>query len=86
MTQNSSMVELAVANLLGIFNERDRSKRFKALEDAYEPSVVLFDPNDIKTGYEAITAFVSQLLNGNSSWTFRHPGKAWINHDLVTME
>ena len=86
MPTQQKMIDLAIANLMGVFNERDQTKRLEAMQSSYEPSVILYDPNDALEGFSAISGFVDKLLDASPEWSFGHTGTAWINHDLVTME
>jgi hypothetical protein len=77
---------LAKQNLLGIFGERDPSKRLAQMQKTYATNITFYDPDKIVNGYVAVDDMISQLLENNPEWTFRPFGNVWVNCDLVMME
>jgi hypothetical protein len=51
------------ANLLRVFGERDRARRRAAIAELYLPNAVLYEPDTVATGHEAIDQAVETLLN-----------------------
>lgn len=78
--------QLANQNLLGIFDERDPSKRLTQMQKTYATYITFYDPDKALSGFDAINDFVSQLLESNPEWNFHPIGNVWINCDLVTLE
>jgi hypothetical protein len=78
--------QLAKQNLLGIFGERDPSKRLAQMQKTYAANITFYDPDKIVNGHVAVDEMISQLLEGNPGWTFRPFGNVWVNCDLVMME
>jgi hypothetical protein len=78
--------QLAIQNLLGIFGERDPSKRLAQMQKTYAAKITFYDPDKIVNGHAAVDEMISQLLESNPGWTFRPFGNVWVNCDLVMME
>lgn len=77
---------LAKQNLLGIFGERDATKRLAQMKATYAPNITFYEPDKTVIGYDAVDKIVSQLLESNPLWAFRTAGQLWVNHDLITLE
>lgn len=54
--------QLLRANLLRVFGERDRARRRAAIAELYLPDAVLYEPDAVATGHEAIDQAVETLL------------------------
>lgn len=78
--------QLANQNLLGIFNERDTTKRLAQMQATYDKNIAFYDPDKLIKGFDVINDFISQLLDSNPEWTFRPRGNVWVNCDLVMLE
>jgi hypothetical protein len=78
--------QLANQNLLGIFNERDSTKRLTQMQATYDKDIAFYDPDKLIKGFDIINDFISQLLDGNPEWTFRPRGNVWVNCDLLMLE
>lgn len=78
--------QLAQQNLLGIFNERDSTKRLTQMQATYDESIAFYDPDKLIKGFDTINEFISQLLDGNPDRTFQPRGNVWVNADLVMLE
>lgn len=61
---SSDYNEVMQANLRRVFGERDASKRLEAIRDIYVPDAILYEPDAIATGHEAIAHAVGALLSG----------------------
>ncbi|KAM0719603.1 hypothetical protein Q7P37_003733 [Cladosporium fusiforme] len=77
---------LAKQNLLGIFNERDATKRLQQMKETYDPNITFSEPSDVVSGFEAVDVIITKLLESNPEYSFRPVGKVWVNHEMVTME
>ena len=80
---SDSIEHLMHANLLEVFNERDRGKRRAAIDRTYSEDVVFSDPEDLLVGHDAIDAKVQQLLDGAPAFVFAPDGPVYRNHDLA---
>jgi hypothetical protein len=80
----ATAVALAKANLLSIFNERDADKRKKAMQEAYEPDVILYEQEMAITGHDAISDVADSLLAEHPDWSFEPASKVFTNHDVVS--
>lgn len=78
--------QLAQQNLLGIFNERNSTKRLSQMQATYDENIAFYDPDKLIKGFDVINDFVSQLLDGNPEWSFRPRGNIWVNAELVMLE
>jgi hypothetical protein len=78
--------QLARENLLGIFGERDMTKRLVQMQATYDENIAFHDPDKLIKGFDAINDFISQLLDSNPEWTFRPRGNVWVNCDLIMLE
>ncbi|WP_305782533.1 nuclear transport factor 2 family protein [Symbioplanes lichenis] len=79
------LTDLAYANLLGVFNERDDAARAKAAEQTYAEDVVFHDPDSTVTGRAAVDAKAKALLESSPGFAFRPAGPVRISHDLVML-
>ena len=86
---NASVVDfngLLQANLVRVFGERDAEKRKAAIRDLYAPDAVLYEPDDIATGHDAIAQAVTALLASlPASFVFTAIGPAVGHHGLARL-
>jgi hypothetical protein len=54
--------QLLLANVARVFGERDRARRRAAIAELYVPDAVLYEPDTVATGHEAIDQAVETLL------------------------
>ena len=74
---------LLQANLKRVFGERDAGKRMAAIRELYAPDAVLYEPDDIATGHEAIAHAVDALLTSlPPSFVFTAIGPAVGHHGV----
>lgn len=78
--------QLARENLLGIFGERDMTKRLVQMQATYDENIAFYDPSKLIKGFDIINDFISQLLDSNPEWNFRPRGNVWVNCDLIMLE
>jgi hypothetical protein len=50
------------ANIVRVFNERDPGRRHIALSELYSQDAILYDPETVATGWDAISRAVEELL------------------------
>ena len=79
-------ISLAKRNLLNIFGERDPQKRLAAMHETYASDITFYEPDNIVTGFDAISDLVESLLSKAPDWVFKPADKIWVNHDMVTLE
>src|SRR6266446_2749761 len=53
---------LMQANIVRVFNERDPDRRRIALSELYSKDAILYDPETVATGWDAISQAVKDLL------------------------
>jgi hypothetical protein len=74
------------ANLKRVFGERDASLRIAAIRDLYSPDAVLYEPDSIKAGYDAISQAVDELLASlPPTFVFSPIGPAIGHHGLARL-
>jgi len=74
---------LMQANLVRVFGERDADRRRAALRELYAEDAVLYEPQAVASGWEAISAAVGSLLDGMPpGFTFSPAGQA-VGHNGV---
>ena len=74
---------LLQANLKRVFGERDAEKRKAVIRELYAPDAVLYEPDDIATGHEAIAHAVDALLTSlPPSFVFTAIGPAVGHHGV----
>lgn len=70
-------------HLAEVFSEVDDTKRVTALRELYTEDAVLYEPTNIVSGIEAISATVSALLkNFPPQFRFIASGPALIHHGM----
>jgi hypothetical protein len=77
-----TIAELMEANLLGVFGERDDSKREAKAVEIYSEDVTFADPEGVATGREALTAKAKELLDGAPGFVFSTDGPVLQTQDL----
>jgi hypothetical protein len=86
---NASVVDvngLLQANLVRVFGERDTGKRNAAIRELYALDAVLYEPDDIATGHDAIAHAVDALLTSlPPSFVFTAIGPAVGHHGLARL-
>lgn len=86
---NASVVDfngLLQANLVRVFGERDARKRVAAIRELYAADAVLYEPDDIATGHDAIAHAVDALLTSlPPSFVFTAIGSAVGHHGLARL-
>ncbi|MCW0216432.1 MAG: nuclear transport factor 2 family protein [Pseudonocardia sp.] len=78
----STISDLMKANLLDVFDERDRDRRRAAIARTYAEDVVFYDPDGVLTGRAALEEKVQQLLDGAPGFVFRPGGPLHESHDM----
>ncbi|HEV7326546.1 MAG TPA: nuclear transport factor 2 family protein [Bosea sp. (in: a-proteobacteria)] len=74
------------ANLKRVFGERDASLRAAAIRELYAPDAVLYEPDSIATGHDAIARAVEKLLASlPPAFVFSPIGPAVGHHGLARL-
>lgn len=74
------------ANLKRVFSERDASLRLAAIRSLYSPDAVLYEPDSIKAGHDAISQAVDELLASlPPAFVFSPMGPAVGHHGLARL-
>jgi hypothetical protein len=59
---DATVTQIIEANLNEVWNERDDARRLAALRRLYHPDAVLYEPENVVTGHEAISRTVAAVL------------------------
>ena len=77
---------LLQANLKRVFGERHAAKRHAAIRELYAPNAVLYEPDDVATGHDAIAQAVDALLASlPPTFVFTSIGPAVGHHGLARL-
>lgn len=79
----ATVEELMRQNLLGVFNERDASRREAAAAATYREDVVFHDPEGSVTGRAAVVAKAQALLDGAPGFVFAPRGPLYTSAGSV---
>ncbi len=85
MTGTTSTVhDLMLRNLFGVFGERDATARAAAIAEVYAPDAVLYLGADVVRGTDALGEHVQTLLDGAPGFVFQTLGEAEVDGRLGT--
>jgi hypothetical protein len=82
----TSIDALMRANVLAVFNERDRDARREAIARIYAADVVFSDSDGVIRGHAAIDEKVQGLLDSTPGFVFRPVGAAREANDLGMLD
>ncbi|GIF67394.1 hypothetical protein Ais01nite_54290 [Asanoa ishikariensis] len=74
--------DLMKANLLEVFNERDRERRRAAIGRTYVADVRFTDPEETVVGHDAVDAKAARLLDDSPEFAFTPEGSIHVVDDL----
>ncbi len=75
----STVEELIVRNVFGVFGERDATARAAAIAEVYAPDAVLRLGADVVRGTQAIDRHVQTLQDGTPGFVFSTVGEAEVD-------
>jgi hypothetical protein len=81
-TEPSRIRELMLENLFVVFNERDPSRRLKAIARNYTEDVTWTDPDGTTQGHEALNEQAQKLLDRMPGVVFSAAGQVHVSRDL----
>ncbi|WP_428031607.1 nuclear transport factor 2 family protein [Ancylobacter sp.] len=85
-TQEPDYDHLLRANLERVFNERDDDRRTLAIEELFIADPVMYEPDGIVTGREAISAVAGKLLaQFGPTFRFTPAGRGVGHHGLAVL-
>ncbi|MBB3773394.1 hypothetical protein FHS55_004029 [Angulomicrobium tetraedrale] len=71
------------ANLARVFNERDADRRAQAIQELFVADPVMYEPDGVVTGREAISAVAGKLLDQfGPTFRFTPSGRGIGHHGL----
>ncbi len=80
----STVEELIVRTVFGVFGERDATARAAAIAEVYAPDAVLRLGADVVRGTQAIDRHVQTLQDGTPGFVFSTVGEAEVDGALGT--
>jgi hypothetical protein len=80
--EESTIRALLSANLLGVFDERDASKRATAVDDTYAEDIIWYAPDGIIQGRAALNARASELQTQSPGFKFRADGIMSVSQNV----
>jgi hypothetical protein len=85
MTSATSTVQdLMVRNIFGVFGQRDAAARAAAIAEVYAPDAVLHLGADVLRGTEALNEHVQNLLDSTPGFVFQTLGEPEVDGMLGT--
>jgi hypothetical protein len=80
--EESTIRALLSANLFGVFDERDASKRATAVDDTYAEDIIWYEPNGVIQGRAALNARASELQTQSPGFKFRADGIMSVSQNI----
>jgi hypothetical protein len=80
--EESTIRALLAANLFGVFDERDASKRATAVSDTYVEDIIWYEPNGVIQGRAALNARASELQTQSPGFKFRADGIMSVSQNI----
>ncbi len=81
---STTVEDLMVRNILGVFGERDAAARATAIAEVYAPDAVLHLGAGVVRGLEALNEHVQTLLDNTPGFVFQTLGEAEVDGALGT--
>jgi hypothetical protein len=81
-TEPARIRQLMLENLFVVFNERDPSRRLKAIARNYTEDVIWSDPDGTTQGHEAMNEQAQKLLDRMPDFVFSAAGPVRVSRDL----
>ena len=72
--EESTIRAMLSANLFGVFDERDASKRATVVDDTYAEDIIWYEPDAVIQGRAALNARASELQTQSPGFKFRADG------------
>ena len=80
--EESTIRALLSANLFGVFDERDASKRATAVDDTYAEDIIWYEPDGVIQGRAALNARASELQTQSPGFKFRADGIMSVSQNM----
>jgi hypothetical protein len=84
MTTTTTVEDLILRNVFGVFGERDAAARAGAIAEVYAPDAVLHLGTDVVRGTDAIDRHVQELQDGTPGFVFQTLGEPEVDGGLGT--
>lgn len=81
MTTNERTIELLQRNLQEVFGEGDPARRRAAIEAFYPDDCVLYVPDAVLVGHDAVDTFAGELRATHPHFVYTHQGEPQALHN-----
>lgn len=81
MPTTNTVIDLLHRNLEEVFGEGDPARRRAAIEELYTDDCVLYVPDDVLFGRDAVDGFAGELRSTQTHFVYTHRGEAQALHN-----
>lgn len=81
MPTTERIIDLLERNLQDVFGEGDPARRRAAIEELYTDDCVLYVPDEVLVGREAVDTFAGALRATHPQFVYTHRGEPQALHD-----
>ncbi|WAJ43790.1 nuclear transport factor 2 family protein [Mycobacterium sp. Aquia_216] len=81
MTATERIIELLQRNLQEVFGEGDPARRRAAIEEFYTDDCVVYVPDAVLVGHDAVDAFAGELRATHPHFVYTHHGEPQALHN-----
>lgn len=81
MTTSERVIELLQRNVRDVFGEADPARRRAAVEELYTDDAVLYVPDDVLVGHDAVDGFAGALRASHPDFVYTHRGEPQALHN-----
>jgi SnoaL-like domain len=81
MTETERIIELLQHNLQEVFGEGDAARRRAAIEEFYTDDCILYVPDAILVGRDAVDTFAGELRAAHPDFVYTHQGEPQALHN-----
>ncbi|OBI95814.1 nuclear transport factor 2 family protein [Mycobacterium asiaticum] len=81
MTTSERVIELLQRNVRDVFGEADPIRRRTAVEELYTDDAVLYVPDDVLIGHDAVDGFAGALRASHPDFVYTHRGEPQALHN-----
>ncbi|OBK22501.1 nuclear transport factor 2 family protein [Mycobacterium asiaticum] len=81
MATSERVIELLRRNVRDVFGEADPARRRAAVEELYTDDAVLYVPDDVLVGHDAVDGFAGALRASHPDFVYTHRGEPQALHN-----
>jgi hypothetical protein len=82
---SAKQIKAIIEKHLNLWNERDKNKRKKILNDIYAPDIEMVDRHFVARGRDQIDAFIADLQKKSPDFRFSHAKPVDTHHNIARM-